>query len=97
MIGLLGGPVGAVVGGVVGSTIGSGRGKRLADRLLRIPVQAQAKLGQIVGPDGETVKNVSKGIGRDYVARDLAHNIEFQAILSLYQLYSFLSTRSGAG
>ena len=50
-----------------------------------VTVKAVGELGQVVGADGEAVENVGKGIRADDVARNLAHHVKLQTILTLDQ------------
>ena len=52
---------------------------------LGIPVDPQGQLRQIVGADREAVKQLRKGVDRDDVVRDLAHDEDLEPIIAPLQ------------
>jgi len=50
---------------------------------LRITIQAQHQLGQVIGANGKSIENLAEFIGHDHIAGDFAHHIDFKPIQPL--------------
>ncbi len=49
-----------------------------------VAVKAVGELGQIIGTDGEAIKDIGERISADDVARNLAHHVQLKAVLALH-------------